>query len=152
MSSIKKNIAGKHVVARKGLKIGIVRSEYNAEIVDALWSSCMKTLLASGVEEKNVAAIRVPGAYEIPFACQQLAKSRKVDALIALGAVIRGGTPHFEYVAGSCAEGIMDVSLRLNIPIAFGVLTTDNLAQAKARTDKGAEAALTALAMVHLNV
>ena len=96
--------------------------------------------------------MKVPGAFEIPFACQKLIKSSKPHVVIALGAVIRGGTPHFDFIASSCATGIMDVSLKTEVPIVFGVLTTNNLAQAKARTDKGTEAALTALQISNLNI
>lgn len=152
MSSIHKNIAGKHETAKKGLKIGIVRSEYNADIVQALYDSCFKTLFASGVAKANISTVSVPGAFEIPLACQKMASSNKFHAIIALGAVIRGGTPHFDYVAGSCAQGIMDVNLETGIPIIFGVLTTDNLAQAKARVTKGTEVALAAIMMTQLNV
>ena len=152
MSSIKKNIAGKKFTAKKGLKVGIVQSLYNAQISDALLKSCMKTLLGSDVSEKNIELVKVPGAFEIPFACQKLIKSSKPHVVIALGAVIRGGTPHFDFIASSCATGIMDVSLKTEVPIVFGVLTTNNLAQAKARTDKGTEAALTALQISNLNI
>lgn len=152
MSSIQKNIAGKHVTAKKDLKIGIVRSEYNADIVKAVYDSCIKTLLGSGVAEKNIVTTRVPGAFEIPFACQKMASKKAFHAIIALGAIIQGDTPHFDYIASSCAQGIMDVSLKTNVPIIFGVLTTHNVAQAKARLDKGTEAALTALEMTNLNV
>jgi len=152
MSSIEKNIAGKKVTAKKGLKIGIVRSGYNADIVQALYDSCIKTLLNSGVAEKNIITASVPGAFEIPFACQKMALNKAFHAIITLGAIIQGDTPHFDYIASSCAQGIIDVSLKTNVPIIFGVLTTNNLAQAKARIDKGTEAALTAIEMTNLNV
>lgn len=151
MSSIKKNIAGKSFTAKKGLKIGIVQSEYNAKISEALLKNCLNTLLKSDVAEKNITIIRVPGAYEIPYTCQKMIQSVKPDVVIALGAIIKGGTPHFDFIASSCAQGIMDVSLKMKLPIIFGVLTTNNLAQAKARTDKGVEAAQTALQMSNLN-
>ena len=151
MSSIKKNIAGKKFTAKKGLKIGIVQSRYNAEISEALLKSCQKTLLAAGVSEKNIQLVKVPGAFEIPYACQKLIKSKKPHAVIALGAIIRGGTPHFEYIASSCAQGIMDVSLKTDTPVIFGVLTTNSLAQAKARVEKGTEAAQTALQICNLS-
>jgi 6,7-dimethyl-8-ribityllumazine synthase len=152
MSSIQKNITGKHATAKKGLKIGIVRSEYNSEIGKPLLESCLKTLLKSGVAEKNIKTVSVPGAFEIPFVCQKMAKTKGFHAIIALGAIIRGDTPHFDYIASSCAQGIMGVSLKTDVPIIFGVLTTENMAQAKARTEKGTEAALTAIEMTNLNV
>lgn len=145
MSSIKKNIAGKKIMAKKGLEVGIILSEYNAKISEALLERCQKKLLESGVRERNIQLVKVPGAYEIPFACQKMIQSRKPDVVISLGAIIKGGTPHFDYIASCCAKGIMDVSLRTGTPIIFGVLTTNNLAQAKARIDKGSEVALSAL-------
>lgn len=152
MSSIQKNIAGKHVTAKKGLKIGIVRSEYNSEIGLPLYDACLKTLVESGVTEKNIKTIVVPGAFELPFACQQMTVKNKFHAIIALGVIIRGDTPHFEYIASACAQGIMDASLKTSVPIIFGVLTTENMAQAKARINKGVEVAIAAIEMTHLNV
>ncbi|MBU0706064.1 6,7-dimethyl-8-ribityllumazine synthase [Patescibacteria group bacterium] len=151
MSSIKKNIAGKSFKANKGLKVGIVQSEYNSEIGDALYKNCLSTLLKSGVSEKNIRTVKVPGAFEIPYACQKLASSKQYDVIISLGVIIRGETPHFEYIAGSCSKGIMDVSLRTGTPVIFGILTVNNLSQAKARADKGTEAALSALQIANLN-
>lgn len=151
MSSIAKNIAGKKFTAKKGLKVGIVQSEYNSKISEALLKGCKKTLLGAGVSEKNIILIKVPGAFETPYACQKLATTKKLDVIITLGAIIKGGTPHFDYIASACSKGIMDVSLKMEIPIIFGVLTTDNLAQAKARVDKGIEAAQTALQMTKIN-
>jgi len=152
MSSIKKNIVGKKFTAKKGLKVGIVLSEYNVEIGEALLKSCMKTLLNAGVSENNIHLVKVPGAYEIPYTCQTMIKSKKPHVVIALGAIIKGGTPHFDFIASSCAMGIMDVNLKTNVPIVFGVLTTNNAVQAKARADKGTEAAHTALQMSNLNI
>lgn len=154
MSNIKKNIKG-NVKVKKGTKIGIVKSEYNAEITDVLLESCLKELAKAGVTKSNTYIITVPGAFELPIACQKLIKAKKPHAVIALGAVIKGGTPHFDFVAQSAASGIMDVSLKTNIPISLGVLTTNNIAQAKARIkggkvgDKGVEAAITALKMTN---
>jgi 6,7-dimethyl-8-ribityllumazine synthase len=155
MSSIKNNIKGKKLTAPKGVKIGIVKSEYNSKITDALLESCVQELKKSGVGEKNIYVTEIPGAYEIPFACQKSALTKKCDAIIALGAVIRGETPHFDFIANSCSIGIMDVSLKMNIPIIFGVLTTNNIQQAKARIrggnvgDKGVEAAQAAIKMLN---
>lgn len=152
MSSIKKNISGKRVTAKKDLKIGIVQSKYNSKIGNALYKNCINTLLASGVSEKNIVTVKVPGAFEIPFACQKLASSIKPDVIITLGALIKGETPHFDYIASSCVQGIMDVSLKIGVSIIFGVLTTNNMTQAKARTSKGTEAALSALQISNLNL
>jgi len=152
MSSIKNNIAGKKLTAKKGMKVGIVRSDYNADIVDAMQKNCVKTLLESGTSEKDIRILNVPGAFELPFACQKMAQIKGIDVVIALGCIIRGDTPHFDYIASSAAIGIMDVSLKTDVPIVFGVLTTENVAQAKARINKGAEAALTALQMSNLNI
>lgn len=155
MSSIKKNIKGKNVKARKGAKIGIVKSIYNSEITNALLESCIYELKKSGVNEKNICIMDVPGAYEIPLGCQNMIKSKKIDAIIAIGAIIKGQTPHFDFIAKSVAMGIMDVILKTNIPIIFAVLTTNNINQAKARIkggkcgDKGIEAALAALQMIN---
>ena len=152
MSSIKKNIVGKKITAKKGLKVGIVQSEYNSAIGDALYNRCIKTLLESGVSEKNIKTVKVPGAFEIPFICLKLALSKKLDVIITLGSLIEGETPHFDYIASSCAQGIMDTILKTDVPIVFGVLTTKNMTQAKARIAKGTEAALTALHMTNLNI
>jgi len=151
MSSIKKNIAGKKFSAKKGLNVGIVQSEYNQTISEALLKRCKKTLLESGVSEKSISLVKVPGAFEIPYACQKMINSKKPDVVIAMGAIIKGGTPHFKYIASSCAQGIMDVSLKTGVPIIFGVLTTNNLAQAKARASKGTEAAQAAVQISNFN-
>ena len=154
MSNIQKNIKGS-VRAKKGVKIGIVKSVYNSNITDVLESSCLKEFKKAGVAEKNIQILEVPGAYELPFGCQKLIKSKKVDAVVALGAVIKGQTPHFDFIAKSASMGIMDVSLKTNIPIIFGVLTTDNMSQAKARIkggkrgDKGVEAAQAAIKILN---
>ena len=155
MSLIKKNIKG-DITVKKSTKIGIVKSTYNPEITEVLESSCIKELKKSGVSDKNIKIIKVPGAFELPFSCQKMAKTKKFDAIIALGAVIKGETPHFDIIANACAYGIIEASLRTGTPIIFGVLTTNNLAQAKARIkdgkrgDKGVEAAITALTMTNL--
>jgi 6,7-dimethyl-8-ribityllumazine synthase len=112
-------------------------------------------LLRHGAEEKDLTIVRVPGAFEMPLAIERVAKKGGHDAIIALGAVIRGGTPHFEYVAGECVKGMAQVSLKHGIPVAFGVLTVDSIEQAVERAgtkagNKGAEAALSALEMVDL--
>ncbi|MBU0577464.1 6,7-dimethyl-8-ribityllumazine synthase [Patescibacteria group bacterium] len=155
MSKISNNITDNKLSAKPNTKIGIVKSEYNSKITDTLFDSCKSELEKSGVSEKNIFVMTVPGAYELPFGCQKMIKSNKPDAVIALGAVIKGQTPHFDYIASSAANGIMDVSLKTGTPIIFGVLTTNNLAQAKARIkggsrgDKGVEAAQTAIKILN---
>ena len=134
-----------------GLKIGIVVSRFNAGIGDALLSSCMDALLKHGVAAGDIRVIAVPGALEAPLALQKLAYGGEYDALIALGAVIRGETYHFEIVANESASAIASVQLDSGVPIANGILTTENDAQALARTmEKGADCAMTAIEMANL--
>ncbi|MEY3452381.1 MAG: 6,7-dimethyl-8-ribityllumazine synthase [Ilumatobacteraceae bacterium] len=135
------------------LRVGIVCSRFNEFVVNALLDGAQRGLKARGVREKNIETHWVPGAFEIPVMARLMAVSQKFDALVALGAVIRGETAHFEYVAGPCAEGIMQVQLETLIPIGFGVLTVENVEQAAARsrpddTNKGFEAAQVALDMI----
>ena len=135
------------------LRVGIVCSRFNEFVVNALLDGAKRGLAARGVRDKNVEVHWVPGAFEIPLMARLMAVSNKYDALVALGAVIRGETAHFEYVAGPCAEGIMQVQLETLIPIGFGVLTVENVEQAAARsrpddTNKGYEAAQVALDMI----
>lgn len=136
-------------------KYGIVVSRFNHFITDRLLEGALDALKRHGVKDENIHIFRVPGAFEIPLAIQRLAASKKYDALIAVGAVIRGGTPHFDYVANECTKGLAQVSLKFNIPVSFGVLTVDNIEQAIERAgtkagNKGAEAALSAIEMVSL--
>jgi 6,7-dimethyl-8-ribityllumazine synthase len=133
----------------------IVATRWNAAIVEGLLRGARRALNERGVTEDRLRVVYVPGAFEIPLACQAAAERNDCDAVIALGAVIRGGTPHFEYVAGECASGIGEVALKTGKPVAFGVLTVDTLAQAEERSgdnheNKGAEAALSALEMVNV--
>jgi len=135
------------------LRVGIVCSRFNEFVVNALLDGAKRGLAARGVREKNIETHWVPGAFEIPVMARLMAVSQKFDALVALGAVIRGETAHFEYVAGPCAEGIMQVQLETLIPIGFGVLTVENVEQAATRsrpddTNKGYEAAQVALDMI----
>jgi 6,7-dimethyl-8-ribityllumazine synthase len=137
----------------ESLRVGIVCSRFNEFVVNALLDGAKRGLAKHGVKEKNVEVFWVPGAFEIPLMTRLMAVSQKYDALVTLGAVIRGETAHFEYVAGPCAEGIMQVQLETLIPIGFGVLTVENVEQAAARsrpddTNKGFEAAEVALEMV----
>jgi len=143
------------VVAPKNVKLALVASRFNDLIVDRLVGGAVDCLKRHGVDEKNIVTVRVPGAWEIPLACSAVAKKHKPSAIIALGAVIRGGTPHFEYVAGECTKGLAQVSMEFGVPVAFGVLTVDSIEQAIERSgtkagNKGAEAALSALEMVSL--
>ena len=136
-------------------RFGIVASRFNSFIVDHLISGALDALNNHGVDENSIEIFQVPGAFELPLAVKRVAGTKRFDALIALGAVIRGSTPHFEYVAGSCSRGLADLSLQLDIPVAFGVLTVDTIEQAIERSgiksgNKGADAALTAVEMVSL--
>ena len=135
------------------VRIAVVATRWNTQIVDALIKGSRACLRDWGVTPDRVHEFRVPGAFEIPLALEQLARSRRYDGIVALGAVIRGDTPHFEYVAGECAAGLRDVSIRHAMPIGFGVLTVDNAAQAAARArpgrgNKGYESAAAMLEMV----
>ena len=134
---------------------GIAVSRFNGFIVERLLSGALEALRKHGVEDREISIIKVPGAFELPLAVKTMAESENYDAIIALGAVIRGGTPHFEHVAGECTKGIAQVSLDSGVPIAFGVLTVDSIEQAIERSgtkagNKGAEAAMSALEMVSL--
>ena len=136
-------------------KFTLVVGRFNSAIVDNLCAGAIDTLRRQGVPDAKISVVRVPGAYEIPLAAQRVAAKGGTDAIIALGAVIRGGTPHFDFVAGECSSGLSRVALNHDIPIAFGVLTTDTIEQAVERSgtkagNKGADAAMTALEMVSL--
>jgi len=138
-----------------GGKFALLVARFNGFIVESLVDGALDALKRHGIPGSDIEIIRVPGAFEMPIAAQRIAASNKYDAIIALGAVIRGGTPHFEYVAGECVKGLSQVSLSANVPIAFGVLTVDSIEQAIERAgtkagNKGAEAALSALEMVNL--
>lgn len=136
-------------------RIGIVAARFNRQVVDRLLEGAIETLGQHGLKEENIIIVRVPGAFEIPLTAYRLAVTRRPDAIVTLGAVIRGETPHFDYVAGECASGISRVALDLNLPVIFGILTTDNLEHALARAggsvgNKGSQAALAALEMLTL--
>jgi 6,7-dimethyl-8-ribityllumazine synthase len=136
----------------RGLRFGIVASRFNDFIVDRLLDAAVGTLLKHGAAPGDIEVVRVPGAFETPLALKKLAASRRFQALIALGCVIRGGTPHFEYVAGEATRGIGQVSLSEQIPIGFGILTVETIEQAIERAgtkagNKGADAALAAIQM-----
>lgn len=148
-----KNIEGDLVV--KDAKFGIALARFNSFIGESLLSGAVDTLLRHGGKEENITIARVPGAFELPLLVQRMAASKKYDAIIALGVVIRGGTPHFEYVAGEATKGVAQVSMQHDLPVAFGVLTVDSIEQAIERAgtkagNKGAEAAMSAIEMVNL--
>ena len=137
-------------------KIAIVISRFNSFINEQLLAGAVDTLKRTGqVADENIVVVRVPGAVELPLAAKRVAASKKYHAIVALGTVIRGGTPHFEFVANECNKGLAQVSLDFDVPVAFGVLTTDSIDQAIERAgtkmgNKGSEAALSALEMVNL--
>ena len=118
-------------------RFGIVVARFNAEITDAMHDGAVQVLRDAGVADAHIEVARVPGAYELPVACRALARSGRFDAVLALGCVIRGETPHFDFVAGEAARGCMQISLETGIPVVFGVLTTDTLAQARHRANPG---------------
>jgi 6,7-dimethyl-8-ribityllumazine synthase len=142
------------LVARD-LRFAIVAARFNDLIVDSLIRGAVDALLRHGAGEKQIDLIRVPGAFDLPFIVKRVAASRRYDAVVALGAVIRGATPHFDYVAGQCAAGLARASEESGVPVAFGVLTTDTIEQAIERAgtkagNKGADAALCALELAGL--
>lgn len=161
----------------RGRRVAVAVAAFNRDVTGALLEGCLHALAAAGVAREDVTVAWVPGAFELPLACDRLAATGRFHAVVALGAVIRGETPHFDYVAGECARGLARVSLDRSLPVAFGVLTTDTLEQARRRasldpgvlgerppepesparddkvaglSNKGAEAARAALAMAAL--
>jgi len=133
-----------------GLRVGIVASRFNEELVEKLLAGARAELERLGVRKDDVSEASVAGALEIPLALQWMAQSGRVDALVAIGAVVRGETYHFEVVANESARGVMDVALEFGIPVANGILTVQDEAQALARIDKGAEAARVAVEMARM--
>jgi 6,7-dimethyl-8-ribityllumazine synthase len=139
----------------KSAKIAIVSGRFNGLIVDQLESGCLDTLKRLGVVASDITIVKVPGAFEMPVIAQKLASGAQYAAVIGLGAVIRGGTPHFEHVAGACTRGMASVALETGVPVIFGVLTVDSIEQAIERAgtkagNKGADAAATAIEMISL--
>ncbi|WP_373018857.1 6,7-dimethyl-8-ribityllumazine synthase [Thiomicrorhabdus sp.] len=137
------------------MKIGLVVGRFNSFIVDHLVEGAVDTIVRHGGDEANIEKVMVPGAFEIPLVAQKMANSGKYDAIVALGAVIRGGTPHFDYVAGECVKGLGQVQLSSGIPVSFGVLTVDSIEQAIERAgtkagNKGEECTLAAIEMVNV--
>ncbi|HVO65576.1 MAG TPA: 6,7-dimethyl-8-ribityllumazine synthase [Syntrophales bacterium] len=146
-------IEGKLVA--KGMKFGIVASRFNDFICGRLIDGAVDALTRAGADEKDIQVYKVPGAFELPATAKRLAKTAKFDAVICLGAVIRGATPHFEYISAEVTKGIASVGLETEIPVAFGVLTTDTIEQAIERAgakagNKGWDAAMSAIEMVDL--
>ena len=136
-------------------RIGIVAARFNSFIVESLEAGAIDTLVRHGIPRSEITLVKVPGAWELPLAVQKLAASKRVDGIIALGAVIRGATPHFDYVAGGCAKSLAQIGLDHGLPISFGVLTTDTIEQAVERAgtkagNKGSESALTVIEMISL--
>ncbi len=134
-------------------RIALVVSRYNNFVVDRLLEGCISTLVDAGIKRANIRLIKVPGAFEIPVTVKRLADTGSVDAIITLGAIIRGETPHFDIIANECARGIGSIAIETGLPIIFGVLTVDNVEQAMDRSgdeesNKGSEAAQTAVEMI----
>ncbi len=148
-----KIIEGK--IVAKGMKFGIVASRFNDFICGRLIDGAIDALMRAGAEEKDIAIYKVPGSFELPLTAKKLATSARFDAIICLGAIIRGATPHFEYISAEVSKGIAMVGLETEVPVIFGVLTTDTIEQAIERAgtksgNKGADAAMTAIEMVDL--
>lgn len=149
-----KSIEGALIVP-DGAKFAIVGSRFNAFIVERLIEGALDALVRHGASAANITVVRVPGSWEIPLVCRRLAKSGKVDAIVSVGAVIRGATPHFDHVANEVSKGVAQASLESGVPISFGVLTTDSIEQAVERAgtkagNKGFDAAVAAIEMVTL--
>jgi 6,7-dimethyl-8-ribityllumazine synthase len=139
----------------RDLRFVLVAARFNEFVVEPLVRGALDALKRHGVPEKQIEIVRVPGAFELPIVVRKLAQSQRYDAIITLGAVIRGQTPHFDYVAGECASGISRIALEFGVPVAFGVLTTDTVEQAVDRAggkagNKGADCALVAIEMANL--
>jgi len=136
-----------------GKRIAVVAARFYRELADDLIAGALQALRDCKVSDTDIFQYEVPGCFELPLACRKLIDTERFDALVALGVVIRGDTPHFDFVAGECARGIMDVSLAAGIPIGFGVLTTENMSQARERSDpkhgnKGYGAAIAAASLI----
>lgn len=152
MSTVK-TIAGQ--LDAKGLKVAVVATRFNDFIVDRLVGGALDYLERHGLDMENVTMVRIPGAFEMPLVCQKLAASGKYDGILALGAVIRGGTPHFDYVCAEASKGIAQAMLQHNMPVGFGLLTCDNIEQAIERAgskagNKGVEAAAAMLETIRV--
>jgi 6,7-dimethyl-8-ribityllumazine synthase len=150
---VKQAPGGQH--SARGLRLALVHSAWNGAVVDGLLSGAREALLAAGAAERALGVFEVPGAFELPLAARAAARSRRFDAVIALGAVIRGSTPHFDYVAGEVSKGIAQVMLETGVPVAFGIITADTIEQAIERAgtksgNKGQAAAMSAIEMARV--
>src|SRR5579864_9655626 len=145
-----KTIAGD--LSAKDLRFAVIVARFNSFITDRLLAGALDALTRTGCPAENIEIVKVPGSWEMPVVARELARAKRHDAIIALGAVIRGETPHFDYVAGEAARGLQQVALETNVPVAFGLLTTDTYEQAESRAggdrgNKGYDAAMTAIQM-----
>lgn len=142
--------------SQKNIKIGIVVSKWNSNITEQMLEGALAALRGNGVTEEDITVIKCPGSFEIPLTADYLLNKTDVDGVIALGVVIRGGTPHFEYVCNAVTKGVIELNLKYQKPVAFGVLTTDDVKQAidraGAKGNKGGEAALALLEMIDIGV
>ncbi|MBI2779696.1 MAG: 6,7-dimethyl-8-ribityllumazine synthase [Gammaproteobacteria bacterium] len=148
-----KTIEGDFTV--RGARFAIVAGRFNSFIVEHLVNGAVDALLRHGATEQDIDVVYAPGAYELPLVAQRIAAGKRYNAIIAVGAVIRGSTPHFDYVAGECSKGLAGVAMQFNLPVAFGVLTVDTIEQAIERAgtkagNKGVDAAMTAIEMINL--
>lgn len=147
-----KIIDGKTSVS--GAKIGIVVSRWNSSITEKMLNGALKVLIGNGILDEDILVVRCPGSFEIPLTAEHILEEKEVDGVIALGVVIRGGTPHFEYVCDAVTQGVLKLNLTYQKPVAFGVLTTDDVKQAMDRAgdkgNKGGEAALALLEMIDI--
>ena len=159
MSTANKNLSNYELLDisfAKKLKIAIVISEWNHNITNSLYNACKTTLINNGLEEKKINNFNVPGSYELIFASNKISKESGYDAIIAIGSIIRGETPHFDYICQAVSNGIQKINLKSNIPVIFGVLTDDTMQQAIDRSggkhgNKGVELAVSALKMILFN-
>ncbi len=152
---MKSNKTFEGMLLGEGLKFGLVVARFNDFITNKMLEGALDTLLRHGVVEEDIEVTMVPGAFEIPLVAQKLANAKRYDAIVCLGAVIRGGTPHFEYVAAEVTKGIAQVSLNTGLPVIYGIITADTLEQAIERAgtkqgNEGSKAALTAIEMANL--
>ncbi len=160
MANKKKDLSSfnsKSVPSAKGMRFGIVVSEWNSEITNVLLDGAIQTIVSHGSEQDDIVIKYVPGTFELPFAAKAIYESHDLDAVICLGCVVRGETPHFDYICQGVTQGIMNLNTQIDIPVIFGVLTTENMDQAKDRAggthgNKGVEAGITAIKMAALNM
>ena len=139
----------------QGFKIGVVVSRFNEMITEGLLAGALNTLKEAGIADEAITLVRVPGSFEIPLAAQRLAQTGKLEAIVCLGAVIRGETPHFDYICLQASNGVREVALKYDLPVTFGIITADTVEQALARADvegrnKGSDAAISAVEMANL--